>query len=444
MKEENNRVFIEHVTDFLEACSEKSPVFMEVKAYLEIIRALDSQAKKTSDKGTREAIEKVIAELVETGKDVIDRVPLGKDDNSPVEVAGIVHMSDSTRDHLLDALRSDTSGEFDVLRSIIPKFAALLQGPGTNELVKLNSRRAKPTVDTFTGVGTISADNLTAFIANSAREDRPLRPSTWKLLDTCTVLLNSKTNYKGKVDGLLPTQVRIPLEKYAELCGKPNTESAIKELRKQVKEDLETLASIEISWTEQKGRGNSKDYSKVRVFSSRGIIKGNIVVGFSPEIANYLNDSYIMQYPIDLLRVDDRNPSTYLVGRKLALHSSIDNNRRKGTADIIGVSTLLDTCAFTIPSYEDVAAQRGSLSQKIISPLEKALDALENNGVIRWEYCNSKGEPLTDQQIKTFDYETFSQAYIRFEVIGAPARALPEPEEKPKPKKRGRPPKKKD
>ena len=410
--------------------SNTSPLTNEV--YLEVTNALKKLETIPDTPEKREFLQH-IAKILETSQGGDP----AKDTGEPVSDAVIKQFME---DHKIN-LQMFASNPADIL----PRFATLLQGPGTNELVRLNSRKAKPVIDDFTGTGIIRADKLTTFIANSARQERPLRPSTWKLLDTCTVLLNQKTNYKGKVDNLLPTQVSIPLDKYAEMCGKPNTESAIKELRKKVEQDIDTLLSIQISWTEPSRKGRSRDFSKVNVFSSGSIIKGNIVVGFSPEIANYLNDSYIMQYPLDLLKVDDRNPSTYLIGRKLALHNSIDNNRRKGTSEIIGVATLLETCAFTIPSYEEVTAQRGSLSQKIITPFEKALDALADGGVIRWEYCNSKGEPLTDQQVKAFDYATFSQAYIKFEVLEAPPRVLPElPEAKPTPKKRGRPPKKKE
>ena len=62
------------------------------------------------------------------------------------------------------------------------------------------------------------------------------------------------------------------------------------------------------------------------------------------------------------------------------------------------------------------------LDQRIRTPLEKALDALK---FINWEYSNSKGVPLTEEQILSTDYKTFEKLYIKFNVIGFPVELDP-------------------
>ncbi|MDW7799615.1 hypothetical protein SCQ32_09935 [Streptococcus canis] len=134
-------------------------------------------------------------------------------------------------------------------------------------------------------------------------------------------------------------------------------------------------------------------------------------------MAHYLNQSYIMQYPLDLLAIGERNPNAYPVARKLALHHSIDNNHKKGTANIISVAKLLES-APEIPTIEAVRAVNGSWGERIKDKLEKALDAVGDT--ISWEYSNSKGVPLTDKQIELSDYETFIKLFIKFDIKGAP------------------------
>lgn len=74
-------------------------------------------------------------------------------------------------------------------------------------------------------------------------------------------------------------------------------------------------------------------------------------------MANYLNQAYIMQYPLELLAISECNPNAYPIARKLALHHSIDNNHKKGTANIISVAKLLES-APEIPSIEVVSTLR--------------------------------------------------------------------------------------
>lgn len=134
-------------------------------------------------------------------------------------------------------------------------------------------------------------------------------------------------------------------------------------------------------------------------------------------MANYLNQAYIMQYPLELLAISECNPNAYPIARKLALHHSIDNNHKKGTANIISVAKLLES-APEIPSIEVVRAGNQSWSDRIKDRLEKALDTISD--IIPWEYSNSKGVPLTEKQLAMADYEKFSKLYIKFDILGAP------------------------
>lgn len=288
-------------------------------------------------------------------------------------------------------------------------FSPMLQGTGSNKLSQISTRSSSANIDAITGVATISSGDFKVFIEGYRNLAAGLRISSHKLLDACAIALTRQNDFRG--EGELLTTVIIPLDEYVKMLGKPETKSTMDEVRKRVKEDLETLYSVSIEWREKSGK-NVKDYAKMRIVSSHGIKRGNIHVGFSPEFAKYLTGSYIMQYPTALLKIDERNPSTYHLGRKLLLHFSMDNNRKKGTSNMIGVRALLSVCP-DIPSYEEVMQSGRHTDRRIKSPFEEALNALE---FIVWEYANQKGAPLSDAQLAELSFEDFANLYIRFTV----------------------------
>lgn len=293
-------------------------------------------------------------------------------------------------------------------------FSPMLQGTGTNRLTQISTRKAPPAVDAITGLATITNGNLTVFIEKYNNLAGGLRISTHKLLDACTIALTAQNDYRG--NGEPKTLVTIPLEDYMTRCGIPITKPSKDKTRRKVKEDLEALYSTSIEWSEPSGK-NTKDFAKMRICDTIAIKNGKIIMNFSPAIANYLTHAYIMQYPTELFKADERNPNSYYMGKKILQHNSIDNNQRKGTANIISIKALLESCP-DIPSYEEVIAADRHLDQRIKTPFENALNAL--NSFIKWEYSNSKGVPLTDEQLQDFNYSVFAECYILFEVLNAP------------------------
>lgn len=293
-------------------------------------------------------------------------------------------------------------------------FTAMLNGTATNQLISLNSSSTQPVIDAITGNATIEQGTLKVFIDSYSELTGGLRVSTSKLLDACTIALTEANQYRGR-DGEIKPTVTISLDRFMELCGAPNTKASKDKMRRKVKEDLDTLYHISMEWTETSGK-KQKDFAKMRICEKVGILRGNITLSFSLDMARYLTNAYLMQYPIELLKLDERNANIYPLGRKLLLHNSIDNNRRKGTANIISVTALLAVCP-NIPTYEQVMSTDRAVDRRIKDRLETALNAL---AFIRWEYSNSKGVALTKEQLAATDYKTFSKFYIHFEVLDAP------------------------
>lgn len=292
----------------------------------------------------------------------------------------------------------------------------MLNGTATNRLAVIG-RSAKPTRTNLLDEATIENGDLKVFIEKYS-DKKSLKVGTIKLLDLLAVELAKVNHFREKDTSKIQTNVTFSLDDYMGYLGIPNPENpnARKEARKKLKEALDTLYSISLEW-EEKSRGEVKNYTKMRICESQGINRGIASFTFTSDMANYLNQAYIMQYPLDLLSISERNPNAYPIARKLALHHSIDNNYKKGTANIISVAKLLEV-APEIPSIEAVRKVNGSWSERIRGSLEKALDALE--GIVSWEYSNSNSVPLTDKQLELSDYETFIKLFVKFDIKGAP------------------------
>ena len=292
----------------------------------------------------------------------------------------------------------------------------MLNGTATNRLAVIG-RSAKPTRTNLLDEATIENGDLKVFIEKYS-DKKSLKVGTIKLLDLLAVELAKVNHFREKDTSKIQTTVTFSLDDYMGYLGIPNPENpnARKEARKKLKEGLDTIYSTSLEWEEKSGK-EVKSYAKMRIAEAHGIKRGIVSFTFTKSMASYLNQAYIMQYPLDLLSISERNPNAYPIARKLALHHSIDNNYKKGTANIISVAKLLES-APEIPSIEAVRKVNGSWSERIRGSLEKALDALE--GIVSWEYSNSNSVPLTDKQLELSDYETFIKLFVKFDIKGAP------------------------
>ena len=286
-------------------------------------------------------------------------------------------------------------------------FATMLSGAITSHLTTINTTVKKPSIDTVTGEASIKLNNgFVLHIENYDRTHREWKQSTIKLLHICTLLLTEGNHYREKKPDAIKATVAFNISDYMHLLNIPNTQSSRKEARARIKKDLDTLRHSSIDWKE-KNRGKEKAYLNTPILGgSYGIDKkGNVIVTFSPQFAEYLiQDAYLMQYSLPLLRVDERNANAYPLGYKLLTHNSIDHNIKVGTSDIISVKKALEACP-SIPTYDELQAKGDRhWERKIKDALERTLDSIPN---MRWEYCNSKGLPLSDEQLADSSYPTF-------------------------------------
>ena len=295
------------------------------------------------------------------------------------------------------------------------EYLPILNAPAINQLAALSNAPITKT-DPITLESVVESRSARLFISNYGQLFAP-RGSVFKLFDMLCIELTRANTYRGK-KGAEYTTVIISVDKYMELCGikptKPNKDKA----RLRIKEDMQTLYEMSIEATDPAG-GKDADFSKIRLCTDIHRRTGEFIFTFHDKLANLLVSSYIGQYPTAIFRLDDRNKNAYPLARKLAMHASNLKNIEKGTADILSVETLLAECP-DIPKYERVIEEGRQVSQRIIEPLEKTLDVIVGEVLTHWEYCNSKGAPLTEEQLAARDWHTFSRLYVRFKMKDEP------------------------
>ena len=277
-------------------------------------------------------------------------------------------------------------------------FSTIRQGTATNALTKVNSILGRNTViDQFTGAATVTEGDLTITFPHFENIGG-LKTSTHRLLDAITVALTES--------GAKSPTVSLSLAEYMEKCGLKDR----KEARKQAKEDLETLFDARISYKEQDRDGQPGGFADVRICEAKGISRDGIIsFKFSDTLYQTLLRSCIMPYPQQLWRLNSkRNPNSYYFLRKIAEYKNM--NVGKASEDIISVKTLL-AASPAMPTHRSVAAKDRHFSRSIIEPFERDMNALEDTLV--WEYCHSKGAPLTDEELQNFNYELFRTLLLK-------------------------------
>lgn len=272
-------------------------------------------------------------------------------------------------------------------------YSKMLSGPLTTKFALTTNTPKRTKKDLISGL-TIVTDPSGGLKLFSEIEHE-LGVFTQKTFHYLTLLLTKQVTYKKEVEA---AQLRVSgqIDEFMSACGIPITPSSRDKTRKQLNKSLNYLYEVSFDYKDWDGTPNSR----TRLISHLPIIKNNeIKVTFSLELAEILANSFIMQYSEKLLMIDNRNPNAYRLGLYLnQLFSNFSNQRRRRN-NIVSVKSALVSCV-GIPTEEEVRLSNArSLTHRIIVPFEKALDALSEGGVLTWEYCNAKGNPLTDEQI---------------------------------------------
>lgn len=312
-------------------------------------------------------------------------------------------------------------------------FMPMLHGKATDSIATMNSKDL--TENKLNNTASVISNEVKLVIKEFDKMTGTLGISTHKLLSTAIVMFGNINNIGTKKRTLQDLKVFFPLKEYALLCGydveeqetstpeeaeveKLRAKRQLDNARRKINKDLEILYNASISWKERV-RGKETDYLDTRIITSKGIRKGNILISFSPDIADYLINLPLTQYPAALLSIDERNSNAYIMGLKMAEHSNIDNNIIIKSANQLKVSTLLEITSF--PSINSSGVIKNGWENRIKEPFENALDVLTGTVIESWEYSHPKGVRMKDEEATNFlSYEDWSNTLIHFTLVDAP------------------------
>ncbi len=313
-------------------------------------------------------------------------------------------------------------------------FLPMVHGKATDNIATMAGKEIVE--NPLNNTGSVTSGEVKLVISQFDKLAGTLGVSTHKLLSTAVASFTANNHVGSQKRTLADLKIALPLKEYALLCGydvmehdtnspedakkeATRAENALKNARKKINKDLEIIFNGYISWSE-KVRGKSKDYIDIRLITSKGIRKGYINLAFSPELGEYLVQLPLTQYPVALLRLDERNSNAYSMGYKMAEHFNIDNNQTRGTAQLLRVETLLNYTSLPSPDSDNV--KKYGWKDRIKEPFENALDALTGCGLLKdWEYSHSKGASMTDEEATSFlSYEEWANTLVHFTLADAP------------------------
>ena len=256
------------------------------------------------------------------------------------------------------------------------------------------------TLDEITQDITFKNNNTELLVKSLSQVGSRLSSTVFFLLTALIIEFNNSTRDKK--------QVLLSVTKYQELRGI----NSKKKLLEQIRDDLSLLSSFYISYkfTKKNSRKFNSFYN-VRLIQGWGCINDIITISFSDEFYEHLkNNTFPMPFHKKIFKL---NPKTSAQPLGFYLFYLYNMNHDKKNANIVSVQSALKKCP-TIPTREKAYPK---LNQKIIEPFESALETLQNEGILRWHYTNANKEPLTQEQLNTFNYNIFINSYVYYEFI---------------------------
>lgn len=314
-------------------------------------------------------------------------------------------------------------------------YAKMLNGPGVNNGLRASKRRMKRKDNIKAGelkiIGEQDIDGVHIELSNFDRLS--LTDTARKLFHILATKLTKQIPYLATAEQILKgRRVCLSLDEYMSLCGLTDR----KEARKQMINSFEALYNLSLEWDEKSKiidpetgkRKYRKTHWKARLIDKQGIEEaitdGGITVYFPFEIAEYLSQAYIMQINLQALTIDT-NKFRHAYALAIKLYTHYYQNAGKYKHVRLSVESLLKACP-EMPRPEEVSNRH--YKQQIIDPFETNIDALQEAGIIAsWHYCNFGGEPLTDEQLRDYDFNDWLNWLVEYTL---PA-DCPEP---PKPK----------
>ena len=243
-------------------------------------------------------------------------------------------------------------------------------------------------------------------------------------------------------------EVYFDIETYLKSKNLEITKDNKKNSLKAVKEMYETLKHITLDFEETTAT-EKKKYS-LELFGGKGTVESfgkrskSYFFILNYDLVKYLAErNYLTYIHNNFMQIDVmRHPNALSILIKLS--SLYSMNYWKTNKGLVSFENLI-LAASDIPTLETVAKTNRHYFNRIVEPLEKDLDHLKDLEILKsWEYTNKNRQPLTDEQLKSYDYKTFKDCYIHYELADYPENEMLEFKQRQETKKANRKSKKKD
>ena len=141
---------------------------------------------------------------------------------------------------------------------------------------------------------------------------------------------------------------------------------------------------------------------------------GVIEVKFTSDFTEMLLENPPFPIPSALYSIDEKeSPIAYYLGRKIWEHAHIN---RRGTFTL-SIKTLLEACYSILPLEKEVKKTDRAYTRRIIRPLEKAFEVIDNKvKEFKWNYLgnieNGKREILSREEVSSLNFSLWKALYI--------------------------------
>ena len=187
-----------------------------------------------------------------------------------------------------------------------------------------------------------------------------------------------------------------------------------KSARAQIREDLDALGQLRLSYPEKLGKKETIR-SDIAVCPYIGYTRksGLIFINFSPTIFNTLTAFSQKPFPQAAFAIDIKKYRNSLPLLEYLVNYDYMHKKR-GQPNIVTVKTLLKKAAAYIPSEKEVNGTDRGFTRRIKTPFERDMNLLVEKGFLKWNYCLAKGEKLIRAEDKNFNL--WKNLYVKFEL----------------------------
>ncbi|GMO68363.1 MAG: hypothetical protein Nk1A_7110 [Endomicrobiia bacterium] len=242
-----------------------------------------------------------------------------------------------------------------------------------------------------------------------------------------TVIANEFTKINPRGSELYKTEINIKIRQLQEDLGFKSY-STTKRLSTKWNKILFSLWVCHqkvITFLDKKKKKELSLNTKTRILESISEIKqGVFSVKFTETFAKYFGAGHLTTIPKAI--ICKRSNVAMEIFYKLCIYARINENKKKtcnaNGKYILSVKSILESVQ-SIPSYSEIIKSSDRHPGiRIIKPFEAGLEELKNEWFLEWEYCNSKGIAMTDNQLKTEGQElrrwgVFKDLYIKYRLL---------------------------